>query len=175
MKKLIGIFLCGCMLLATSACKSEKPQQSPSLNKLFTCTAEMEYDDFKASATMNRLGNGLWDVEFSAPKTLKGVKLSYSGEEITASYLGFAFTVPKTTAPVKNMLTLLFSAVDKCSEKVEMPCTVTDGVTTYTGESVLGTSGSSFKLSLDKDEKLVSFAIPDEKLMISFSDYTAIQ
>lgn len=175
MKKLAAIFLCACLMIGATACKSKDTPKSPELDRLFTCTAEMTYDKFEATATVNRLGNGLWDVEFSAPKTLSGVKLSYDGENLTAAYKGFTFTVPKDSLPIKNMLTLFFNAIDKNVIAAEMPCTVTDGVTTFTGESALGATNAAFSLSLDSSNKLLAFEMPDEKLSVVFSNYVIIQ
>lgn len=171
-KSFFALFLCGLMMLTFSACKKETTMAAPDLNKLFTVTASVQYGDFNAAATVNRLGNDMWDVEFSEPSTLAGVKLSYNGEDITASYLGLSFSVPKNAAPVKSMLNMLFKAIDKSAMGLDMPCTEEDGIMTFSGTGDFG----DFTLSMEKSTgNLVSFELPDEKLQVQFADFAPIQ
>ena len=174
MKKILALLLCGIMLLSLSACNigKEKKTAAPDLNKLFSCTADISYGDFKASATMKRLGNSMWDVEFVSPASLAGVKLSYNGEEIKASYKGLTFSIPKDAAPVKGVLSMIFKSIDKSAEKVDMPFKEKDGIKLFSGESDQG----DFTISMDKSNgSLVAFEIPSKKLDVKFADYKVIQ
>ncbi len=171
-KKFAAGFLSVICVLMLCCCKGEKTSAAPDLNKLFTGTASIACGDFTAEATINRLGNGMWDVEFLSPKTLSGVKLSFNGDEITASYLGLKFTVPKDTSPVKGVLRLLFDAVDKSSEKPDMVCTEKDGKIIFDGEI----NSEKFKIMFNKETGgLSGFEVPDKDLKIEFSSYSEIQ
>lgn len=172
MKKIFALFLCGLIMLSFCACGKEKTTAIPDLNKLFTSTASITYGEFEAAATVNRLGNGLWDVEFTSPTTLAGVKLSYNGEDITASYMGLSFSIPKDAAPIKSVLTMIFNSIDKSAEKVDMPCAEDEGITVFSGTGDQG----DFSISVDKASgNLVAFEMPDEKLKVEFTDYSVIQ
>ncbi|MBZ4670615.1 MAG: hypothetical protein JG769_919 [Oscillospiraceae bacterium] len=171
-KKIAAGFLSLVCIFMLCSCKGEKTSATPDLNKLFTGTASIACGDFTAEATINRLGNGMWDVEFTSPKTLSGVKLSFNGDEITASYLGLKFTVPKDTAPVKGVLRMLFDAVDKTSEKADTVCTQKDGQMILDGEI----NSEKFKIIFNKETGALSaFEVPDKDLKIEFSSYSEIQ
>ncbi|MEG0615633.1 MAG: hypothetical protein RR540_07745, partial [Oscillospiraceae bacterium] len=137
-------------------------------------TAELEYGKFKAAATFNRLGNSMWDVEFSEPKTLSGVKLSYNGTDFSASYQGLAFSVPKDAVPVKGMLLKIFTAIDNAAAGLAMECSEKDGVVTYSGE--LDDKNEEYSISMAKsDGALVKFELPKEKLCVNFTNFNVIQ
>lgn len=166
------LFLCGLMCIVFTACGKPKTSGTPDINKLFSTAATITYGDFEAQAKVSRLGSDLWEVEFATPQTLAGVKLSYTGEDITASYLGLSFSIPKTAAPVKSMLTMIFKAVDKSAVGVDMPCEEKDGVMIYSGTGDFG----DFTLSMDQATgNLVSFEMPKEDLIVQFADFTPIQ
>ena len=173
MKRFLTLLLCGIVIISFSACNgNNKKNATPDINKLFSCTADITYGDFKTTATINRLGNGMWDVEFITPNTLAGVKLSYNGVDITASYKGLSFSIPKDAAPIKGVLNYIFKAIDKSAEKVNMPYTEQDGMKIFKGESDDG----DFTLSIDKSNgNLTSFDMPSRKLEVKFSNFSIIQ
>lgn len=174
MKKFLALLLCGVIMFSLCACNIGKSKKTatPDLNKLFSCSTDISYGDFKSTATIKRLGNGLWDVEFSSPSTLAGVKLSYNGEDIAASYKGLTFSVPKDAAPVKGVLSMIFNAIDKSADDVNMPFKEKEGMKLFSGESEQG----DFTISVDKATgNLVAFEIPNQKLKVKFADYAVIQ
>ena len=172
MKKIFALFLCGLIMFSFCACGKARTTAIPDLNKLFTTTASITYGKFEAEATVNRLGNGLWDVEFVKPTTLAGVKLSYNGEDITASYMGLSFSIPKDAAPIKGILSMIFNSIDKSAEKVDMPYAEKDGISVYSGTSDQG----DYTISVEKSSgNLVGFELPDEKLKVEFTNYSVIK
>lgn len=171
-QRIVTIFLCSLTLLLLPSCGKQKTEASPDVNRLFTATASIVYDDFEAQATVSRLGDDMWEVEFTSPKTLAGVKLFYNGEDITASYLGLNFSIPESAAPTKSMLTMLFQSFDQAAAGAPLPFTEEDGISVFTGTGDFG----KFMLSVDNASgNPVSFEIPEEKLSVQFADYTVIQ
>ena len=172
MKKIVSGLLIVIMLFSFGGCTSKKSAESLDLNKLFKVTATIESGKFKGQAVINRLGDNMWDVEFSSPNTLSGIKLSYSGEDITATYMGLSIKMSKTDAPIKGMLTMLFNAIDKSAALKDMPCVEDEKTKTFSGENENG----KFNIILDKSTgNLIGFEMPDNDLKVTFTDYTLIQ
>lgn len=174
MKKILSLFLCTILLVTATACKFGKPKETaaPDLNRLFTCSAEILYADFEMSAELKRLGDGMWEVEFSAPKTLAGVKLTYSGDSISASYKGMSFTIPKDAAPVKAVFTMIFQTIDKTAVVPELPFTEEDGVIVFEGENDYG----KFFISTDEETgDFIGFNMPDYDLEVKCENYSIVQ
>lgn len=174
MRKFLSLFFCALLFFTMTACNFGKPKETaaPDLNRLFTCTAEIRYDDFEMSAELKRLGDGMWEVEFSAPKTLAGVKLSYSEEAISASYKGLSFSIPKDAAPVKAIFTMIFQTIDKSAAMPELPFSEEDGVLVFEGKNDYG----KFFISTDKETgDFIGFNMPDYELEVKCGDYKIIE
>lgn len=174
MKKILSLFLCGILFFTMTACNFGKPKETaaPDLNRLFTCSSEIRYGDFEMSAELKRLGDGMWEVEFSAPKTLAGVKLAYNGDAISASYKGLSFSIPKDAAPVKAVFTMVFRAIDASAAEPELPFSEEDGILVFEGENEQG----KFFISTDKETgDFIGFSMPDYELEIACENYSIIQ
>lgn len=171
LKKIIALSLCSILLFTGCVFNKPKESASPDLNRLFSCNAEIRYGDFEMSAVLKRLGDGMWEAECSAPKTLAGVKLSYNGDDITASFKGLSFSIPKTAAPVKSIFQLAFSVIDKTAAGGELPMIEKDGVLIFSGEAEQG----KFEVRTDKETgNLLGFSMPAYELEITCSDFEAI-
>ena len=172
MKKIFSVFVLFVIMISITGCGKENKPCAPDLNKIFTVNAAVESGKFKTEAIISRLGDNMWEAEISSPETLKGIKLSYSGEDITASYMGMSFSVPKNAAPVKGMMTMLFNAIDKSAALPEMPCIEDETTKTFSGE----TENGKFEITVDKTTgNLTGFEMPDNDLKVVFTDYSVIQ
>lgn len=174
MKKILSVLLCTVMLFAMTACNFGKPKETaaPDLNRLFTCSSEIRYGDFEMSAELKRLGDSMWEVEFSAPKTLAGVKLTYNGDTISASYKDLSFSIPQDAAPVKAVFTMIFRTIDKSAAQPELPFTEEDGVLVFEGENDYG----KFFISTDKETgDFIGFNMPDYDLEVTCENYSIEQ
>jgi len=173
MKRLITFAVTIITAVCLAACSaggkgdSTKPNN---LNSSFQAVASIILDELNAESTVKRFGSGSWEVEFSAPNTLSGVKLSFSEGNVTASYKGLNFSVPQSALPVKAMMLNLISAVDDLAKNEELSGTEEDGMLKITGSL----DGGEYTLCVTKDGSLASFEMPNNKLKITFTNVTPI-
>ena len=160
------------MLLAGCEGAPAETDFSPMLDASFSAKAAMEYGDGQtASLQITRCANDLWEAVFDEPSTLAGVTLVFDGSNVTASYKGLEFTVPKSALPAKNMLTLVTEAVDTAANAAQLPCTEQpDGTFCYAADC----EGGAFTLSFAESGEPLVFDLPAQPLKLTFSEYTCL-
>lgn len=146
-----------CMLftvLLMTGCGSKTKMESAkaNLDSAFECDMKIFYDDSEFDGKLTRMGMGEWETCFTAPDSLDGVMLSFSGKDVTASYKGLSFTVPKKALPIKSILTNLMNVVDELAAAGELECTGKNGVMVSKGE----TEGGEYELSIDAETGCIS-------------------
>lgn len=174
MKKFSALFMSFVFVVTLSACEGgagKTTMEQPSLNSSFSCNAEIACGETEATATITRLGKSAWDTEFQSPKTLAGVKLSLLDDEMTASYKGLSFSVPKSALPLKSVIVNFSEAIDAQAEKASLEGKAKDGIITVEGEC----TGGEYKLKLDEATGgLTGFEMPAYELTIVFTDFTPL-
>lgn len=174
MKKLIAfvltVILSSCLISCSGIGGQGKASSENGLDSQFQAVISITLDELNAEGTLKRFGSGSWEVEFSSPNTLSGIKLSFSEGNTSASYKGLNFSVPQSALPVKSMMLNLITAVDDLAKNEELSGNETDG-----GLQIEGSlDGGEYTLTVDKNGNISSFAMPGNKLSISFSDVTPI-
>lgn len=150
-----------------TACSTTKEKVSTKelLAEPFTCTANITTDELDATGILNRYASDSWDIEFSEPSTLSGVKLTFNANTSEASYKGLTYSMPKTAVPVNSMLLCLASAVDTIANADQTDCTASEGLLTFKGS----TDGGDYILTLEEDSgNLAMFEMPNSNLIITF-------
>lgn len=173
MKRLISfavmIITAVVMVACSSPIKSETSRKN-GLNCSFESSVNITIDKLNAEGVLKRFGDGMWDVEFSSPNTLSGVKLVFDSGNVSASYKGLDFSVPQSALPVKAMMLNLIEAVDTNARLEELKGTENDSVLEVSGSL----EGGDYIISVGKDGKLISFEMENNKLKIVFSDLKEI-
>lgn len=173
MKRLISfavmILTAVLMVACSSPIKSETSRKN-GLNCAFESSVNITIDKLNAEGIMKRFGDGMWDVEFSSPNTLSGVKLVFDSGNVSASYKGLDFSVPQSALPVKAMMLNLIEAVDTNARLEELKGTENDNVLEVSGSL----EGGDYIISVGKDGKLISFDMENNKLKMIFSDMKEI-
>ena len=165
MKKVVVLLVSFVMMIGLCACGSKNNVKfEPKLNKAFTVSAQIKYDDQEYQASIKRLGKANWDVEFSSPNTLAGVLLSYRDDNVEASYKGLSFSVPKSALPLKAIISSLIDVVDTTAE---LPGEEKDGEILVEGELEQG----KYTLKMDKTGVLIGFSMSNLNLEIIFTDF----
>jgi hypothetical protein len=123
-------------------------------------------DKLQAEGTLHRFGDAMWDIEFTAPNTLSGVKLSFSEGNTEASYKGLSFSVPQSALPVKAMMLNLIEAVDDNARLAELKGEEKDDTLEVSGKL----EGGDYIITVDKDGRLLSFEMPNNKLKMLFAE-----
>jgi hypothetical protein len=172
-KKIFTILTVVSLIISLSACgklAGEKGSVKPELGNSWTVDSTIKYGNLDATAKITRNEKNNWDVEFASPNSLSGVRLSFNGDDVNASYKGLSFSVPKSALPYKTLLGTLFTAVDDLAEKDNIKGGVKDGIVTIEGKADSG----NYKLGLDaKTGNLKTFEVPDYKATVQFENMTA--
>ena len=139
------------------------------LAKGFTAKADIRFGGIEATATLNRIADGICDVTLIAPKALNGMKFQYNGSDIEISYLGMSVKTSDDSLLANAMAAALVKAVDAAARD--------SGISMKkSGKTILmkGTNDNgAFELRLDKNTgALLSLKIPSMDLECTFSDMT---
>ena len=155
-----------CLVSCSSPLKSETNRRN-GLRNSFTADASVTIDKMQAEGKLCRSGDA-WDIEFTSPNTLSGVKLMFADGSVSASYKGLSFSVPQSAVPVKAMMTELISAVEENASKEELSGEEKDDTLRISGSLDAG----SYTLIVDTDGNLCGFEMPNNKLTMSFTNFT---
>lgn len=169
MKRLISfavMIITAVMFVACSSPIKSETSRKNGLNCAFESSVNITIDKLNAEGVLKRFGDGVWDVEFSSPNTLSGVKLAFDSGNVSASYKGLDFSVPQSALPVKAMMLNLIEAVDTNARLEELKGSENDNVLEVSGSL----EGGDYIISVGKDGKLLSFEMENNKLKIVFSD-----
>lgn len=158
-------------LAACSVTGGGSTSRKNGLDCAFQSSMSLTMDRLTAEGTLTRAGSGEWQVEFDSPNTLSGVTLSLSQGEVTASYKGLSFSVPRSALPVKAMMLNLAEAVDSCSGQEELSGKEEDGSLIVSGSL----EGGEYSITVDGNGALTAFEMPGSKLKIVFTDVTVIE
>ncbi|MBE6857389.1 MAG: hypothetical protein E7500_08240 [Ruminococcus sp.] len=174
MKRLIALSATAITLLSLASCSAvtgEKGSVPNGLAESFKADVSIDLDELDAEGSLRRYGNGMWEVEFTSPNTLSGVKLSFDEGNAEASYKGLKFTVPQSALPVKAMMLNLIEAVDGYSNESELTGKEEEGNIELKGTL----EGGDYILEIDRQGKIVSFEMPNNKLDMEFENVTSVQ
>ena len=166
MKKII--FAALFLLFLTGCTANEAVKAKPAVRNTFACTAKIETGELKAEAVIERFEDGRWSIEFSEPKTLSGVRLDFSEDEVKASYKGLEFSIPKDALPLKASLSTMFDVLDKLIAAGEMDGKAEDEQIIVEGETEKG----GYILKFDNSTyELLAFELPALELKVSFGKF----
>lgn len=167
MRKLIKILPIVFVLIICTSCN--QAAKTPDITQSFTVTAEICYGDFEGSATINKVGHGVWNLEFTAPDTVNQMKVSYTNGDIQFSLDGISFDVSGKDSMVTTVPEIIFNAVDELSGNNE----------TLTAEQ----NDTQIIVKFEKDDKkyiltfdkksgaLATLDVPKDEISITFADY----
>lgn len=173
MKRLISFAVMVITAVMFFSCSSPMKNETSRKNGLdcsFQSSVNVTIDKLNADGVMKRFGDGVWDVEFETPNTLSGVKLEFSGGNVTASYKGLNFSVPQSALPVKSMMLNLIEAVDTNARLEELKGSENGDILEVSGSL----EGGDYIISVGKDGKMSSFEMENNKLKIVFTDMKEI-
>ena len=112
----------------------------------------------------------MWDIEFTSPNSLSGVKLSFSEGNVTAEYKGLNFSVPQSALPVKSMMLNLIKAVDENAKLDELNGEEDGDLLRISGSL----EGGDYTLTVDKNGAPSKFEMPNNQLTITFTGVTVM-
>ena len=159
----LAVVLC---LTACAVPVGSKSSRKNGLSSPFSASVSITLDRLEAEGSIKRFGEGVWEIEFSEPNTLSGVKLEFSEGNVIASYKGLTFSVPQSAVPVKAMMLNLMKAVDENAKTEEL-----SGKEDGDMLKIEGTlDGGDYTLTVDNDGLLSRFDMPNNKLTMRFTE-----
>jgi len=165
-------FVLSSVVLSGCGTGTEIRDISEELDSAFSCDMDMVYDNTEFEGKITRYEAGKWDAEFTSPDSVSGIKLSFAGKDVTASYKGLAFTVPRSALPVRSLLMNLVDTVDRAAAEQQTECASEDGCLVLEGDTDQG----KYKLCLDqKTCDLVSFSMDNLKMKMNFENTTELK
>lgn len=169
MKRVFTFVLTFVTVLCMTSCAvpvGSKTSRKNGLSSPFSAAVSITLDRLEAEGSIKRFGEGVWEIEFSEPNTLSGVKLEFSEGNVIASYKGLTFSVPQSAVPVKAMMLNLMKAVDENAKTEEL-----SGKEDGDMLKIEGTlDGGDYTLTVDKDGLLSRFDMPNNKLTMRFTE-----
>jgi len=174
MKKFFVALISFFALIVITSCNSplsEKSYRENGLKSGFESDVKISLDKLNVTGRVKRLAENTWEAEFSEPSSLSGVRLEFSEGNVKASYKGLDFSVPQSALPVKSMMLNLISAVEENALKDELNGTEKDGRLEISGTLDSG----DYILTVDREGKISTFAMDNNKLFIAFSEVKEIQ
>ena len=166
MKKLIALAICLLLLLPFGGCA--KKSEPVNMNRLYSVDANVKVGNFTADIGLNRLGNGVWDINFTKPDNLNGLSISYENDKANITYKGLSFALAKEDIPVKAIMSNLTNVLDNAALGKDISFTKKDGKITAKGK----VNGIDYSITLDeKTGTILQLALPKQDLEVSFKDY----
>lgn len=169
MKRIFTFVLTAAAAICLTACSVANVGSSSRKNGLgcgFSSEVSITLDRLEAEGEVKRFGEGSWEIEFSEPNTLSGVKLEFSEGNVLASYKGLSFSVPQSAVPVKAMMLNLIKAVEDNAGAEELTGEENDGMLSVKGNL----DGGEYILTVDGEGLLSSFEMPNNKLKMRFTE-----
>ncbi len=173
MKKLLASVLIFVTVMCLFSCSAPSAVNRKAANELgcaFESKAMITLDKLNAEAVIKRFGDGEWAAEFTSPNTLSGIVMSFSEGNVTASYKGLSFSVPKSALPVKAMMLNLIEAVDTNARLEELSGEDSDGMLAVKGSL----DGGEYTLTVDENGHVSAFEMPNNLLKMTFTELTVI-
>lgn len=153
------------------AVKQNTLSSPPPLKPSFSCSATVCYGELQSDSVISRYNTGVWQYAFNSPDSLAGVVLSFNNDDVSASYKGLEFSVPKSALPFQSMIICMIDAVDYVYQSADLNFSENDGVLIYNGSLEQGDYTICFN---SQTGDIQSFEMPNMQLSIQFSDCTSI-
>ncbi len=147
-------FLCGC---------GKSTQTATPITKGISFTADVTYYNECYTCDVNVDESGIMSAEVTSPDELKGVKLKFDGENVTAEYLGLTYTLKTDTMPLGNVALSIYNAFTDVSENSLLAerddgnCVIENEINGEKYEFTFSPSGLPLELKIPSKEFKVVF------------------
>ena len=167
MKKFLLLIACVAMLFTLSSCA--KTVSAIDLNRLYSVTAEICYGENTSIANLSRLGNGAWEITFTAPEALSGMTITYLNDSAEITYKGLNFSLPKENIPAAAIAETLTKALDNAASSSEVVFTAKKGKTVASGKI----NDNDYDLIINSEtSEITGLEVADIGFDAAFSEFT---
>lgn len=166
MKRIIAnVLVITVIILAAAGCTPKMTGQR-TLPKCFNATVEIAYDDMCYEAYMQRLSDGCWTIELTAPEAVKGLVFNVNGAETEIGFKGLHFTFDTSKFPVGSVIALAVKSFDRLAP---LTLAVTEGEASDFSSGEV--EGMAYSLTLDKNGTPLTLNFGDSGMSIKFLSF----
>ncbi len=160
MKKVVFIILC---VIFMSSCNSGEKFITPILSGI-SFTAEIDYynEYFACDVTIDQ--DKTMKLTVTQPQDISGMKLIFSGDKVTAEYMGITYTPHTDTLPVGGVAQTLYSIIRQLDDDTVLE--------TQDGKNCIfkgRIDDRAFSFSFTPSGLPLCIDIPDQSFSIKFS------
>lgn len=152
---ILAVFLCSCKKQVAFEVKSSG----------FRCDAHIEYNETELDAKLQVGENGVFCAEVTAPPALEGMKLDWSGDMVTVSFLGIKKEVDPESIPYFNYAKLIRDILGNLSANVQ--ATIVGEGYTYNGCGRYG----DYEIEFRADGFPIKITLPSADLTVTLSNF----
>ena len=127
---LLTLTLSAAMLCSCSSGGSAKPCD---VDEKFSSDVKITQDDKEYNVKLSRADADIWELAFSEPETVKGLKLGFTGNVCTLELEGLKYELDRKDVSQYSMASLCCGAMEQLINKRELTCSEQDGVLTEKG------------------------------------------
>lgn len=156
--KRIGLVWCVTVALLLSLTACGKSAVTPTTDG-FRCRVSLDYGGTVYEATLDRLDTAQATLTVAKPATLKGLTMTWDGQEVSVTYAGMTMSFEEATLPVSAAVTLLCRTLDACRDQAEAR-------SVYEGEI----EGIPYTLAFDDQTGMpLTLSVPSVPIRAAFS------
>jgi hypothetical protein len=177
-KKSIEALICVVLVILAvctlTGCEKLKNAVSgvPDLDIPYSAEIEIDGEDLSITANIKRLGTGLWEMEITAPETLRGLKITYDEDKITSVYDGIITETPLDKVSSEAIFLQLFQAADNAAN-IESPDISQKDDDYFISGSV---PASDYIIQIDGETKTIEgISLPDSGLEAVIKNFLPIE
>ncbi|WP_028505784.1 hypothetical protein [Ruminococcus sp. FC2018] len=143
--------------LCLTACANSAGAKPCDIDEKFSCRVTMTHHEKQYTADVKRADADVWEMEFSQPDTVKGMKIGLTGKVCTMEFMGLKYELDRSSLGGMSMADTCCGAVEKLIGKTDVSCS-------KEGEDIIekaSLNGQDFSARF-KDGELKEISFPGE-------------
>lgn len=109
--------------LCLCSCSSSAGAKPCDVDEKFSSDVKITQNDKEYTAKLSRADADIWELAFSAPKTVAGLKLGFTGNVCTLELEGLKYELDRKNVPQYSMASLCCGALEELINKHDLSCT----------------------------------------------------
>lgn len=123
--------------LCLCSCSSSSGAKPCDVDEKFSSSVKITQDDKEYTAKLSRADADIWELAFSAPDTVAGLKLGFTGNICTLELEGLKYELDRKNVSQYSMASLCCGAMEQLINKRDLTCS-SDGDTLTEKGSING-------------------------------------
>lgn len=123
--------LAACVSLCS--CSSQSSAKPCELDEKFSSQVKITNGERNYTATLTRADAQIWQMEFTAPETIAGLRLGFTGDVCTLEMQGLKYELDRKSVPQWSCASLCCGALEEMIAKRGVSCTAQGDTVTEKG------------------------------------------